>query len=67
MARYAPFIASGLIIVALGAGFLLMPRIMRLASGGGPIVGALIAVAFIVAIFVVLWLRSLYQHRLDRD
>jgi hypothetical protein len=61
--RYEPFIAAAIIMVVVMAGWLLMPRIMLLVSGGGPIVGAAIAIAFILAFFGVLWLRARHQRR----
>jgi hypothetical protein len=67
MGRYAPFIASALIILALAIGLIMMPRIMLAASDAGPIGGALIAVAFMLALFAVLWLRARHQRRFDRD
>ena len=65
--RYAPFVASAAIMVALFCGWLLMPRIMLLVSGGGPLVGALVAIAFMLAFFAVLWLRARHQRRSERD
>jgi predicted membrane protein len=67
MARYSPFIAAALIIAALAIGLVLMPRIMLAASGAGPFGGAAIAIAFILALFVVLWLRSRHQRRFDGE
>jgi hypothetical protein len=67
MGRYSPFVAAALIIAALAIGFMLMPRIMLAASGAGPLGGAAIAVLFIVALFVVLWLRARYQRRFDGE
>ena len=60
-------IASALIIVATVIGWLLMPKIMLLASGGGPFVGVGIAILFMLAFFAVLWLRARYQQRSHRD
>ena len=61
--RYSPFIASAVIMAAVFAGWLIMPKIMLMISGAGPVVGALVAVLFILAFFAVLWLRSRYQRR----
>ena len=52
-------------MVALFCGWLLMPRIMLLVSGGGPLVGALVAIAFMLAFFAVLWLRARHQRRIE--
>jgi hypothetical protein len=60
-------IASALIILATVAGWLIMPKIMLLVSGGGPLVGVLVAILFMLAFFAVLWLRARYQRRARRD
>ena len=65
--RYEPLIAAALIMLATGAGWFLMPRLMLLVSDGGPIVGAFVAILFILAFFGVLWLRARHQHRFDKD
>jgi hypothetical protein len=65
-ARRNAFIASAIIIVVVMAGWLAMPRIMLMVSGGGPYVGMAVAIAFMLAFFAVLWLRALYQRRNNR-
>ena len=62
---YAPLVAAALIMAAIVGGFLLMPRIMLLISGGGPMIGALVAILFILAFFAVLWLRARHQRRFN--
>jgi hypothetical protein len=64
---WEPLVAAAIIMIAVVAGWLLMPRIMLLASGGGPVAGLVIAILFMLAFFAVLWLRSRHQRRLDRD
>ena len=65
--RRGPIIAAAAILIAFTAGWLLMPRIMLLVSGGGPFVGLAIAILFMLAFFAVLWLRARHQRRLDRN
>jgi uncharacterized membrane protein len=65
--RHEPLIAAAIIMVVVMAGWLLMPRIMLLVSGGGPIAGVAIAIAFILAFFGVLWLRARHQRRTQGD
>jgi amino acid transporter len=60
-------IASAVIIVATVIGWLFMPKVMLLVSGGGPFVGVAIAILFMLGFFAVLWLRSRYQQRSQRD
>jgi hypothetical protein len=65
--RHEAPIAAGVIMVTVVAGWLAMPRLMLLVSGGGPLVGAAVAVAFILAFFAVLWLRARWQRRSGDD
>jgi hypothetical protein len=65
--RRGAMIASAVIILALVAGWLAMPRIMLMVSGGGPFAGVAVALLFILAFFAVLWLRARRQRRLDRN
>lgn len=66
--RYEAPIAAAVILVAVTAGWLLMPRLMLMVSGGGPIAGVLVAIAFMLAFFGVLWLRARHQQRrFDRE
>ena len=64
---YSPLVAAALIMAAVVVGFLLMPRLMLAVSGGGPFIGVLVAIIFILAFFAVLWLRARYQRRFDRN
>jgi hypothetical protein len=36
-------------------------------SAGGPVAGVLVAIAFILSFFGVLWLRSLWQRSAEKD
>jgi len=63
--RYAPLIASALIMIATVAGWLAMPRLMLAVSGGGPWAGVAVAILFILAFFAVLWLRARHQRRIN--
>jgi hypothetical protein len=65
--RNEPLVAAALIITAVTAGWLVMPRVMLAVSGGGPIVGVLIGLAFILSLFFVLWLRARQQRRSGKD
>ncbi len=64
---YSPLIASAVILVAVTAGWLVMPRIMLAVSGGGPLAILSVAVAFVMAFFAVLWLRARHQRRIQGD
>ncbi len=57
------FIAAAVIMLAIGGGFLLMPTVMNQVAGFGPAGGVIVAIAFMAAFFVVLWLRGRYQRR----
>ncbi len=65
--RRGPMIASAIILIVVMAGWFAMPRIMLMVSGGGPVAGVAVAIAFMLAFFAVLWLRARYQRRHNRD
>ena len=65
--RTAPAIAAAVILLAFVCGWLIMPRLMLAVSGGGPLVGALLAILFMLAFFAVLWLRARHQRRFNRN
>ena len=65
--RNEPLVAAALIMTALVAGWLLMPRLMLMISGGGRFLGLAIALAFILAFFALLWLRARQQRRIKGD
>ena len=60
-------VAAALILLALVAGWLAMPRLMLLVSGGGPLAGLAVAVLFLLSLFAVLWLRARHQRRFHKD
>ena len=61
--RHEALIAAAAIMAVMVAGWLLMPRIMLMVSGGGPLAGMAVAVAFMLVFFAVLWLRARRQRR----
>lgn len=63
--RHEAAIAAAIIMVAMVAGWLVMPRLMLMVSGGGPLAGVAVAVAFMLVLFAVLWLRGRRQRRLE--
>jgi hypothetical protein len=65
--RHEPLIAAAVIMAAVTVGWLFMPRLMLLVSGGGRLVGVAVAVAFMLAFFAVLWLRARRQRRFEGD
>jgi hypothetical protein len=65
--RHENVVAAAIIMIVVVTGWLVMPRIMLAASGGGPAAGLAIAAIFILAFFGVLWLRARHQRRFDRD
>ncbi len=60
-------VAAAAILAAFAAGWLLMPRIMLMVSDGGPVLGGLVAIAFMLAFFAILWLRARHQRRMHGD
>lgn len=63
--KTAPLIAAAIIMIAVFAIMLAMPKIMALVSWAGPFGGIAVAVAFMLAFFGVFWLRSRAQKRPD--
>ena len=56
--------AAALILVFVAFGLMAMPRlVIGLADSTSPYAGAALALAFILAPFIILWARSKYQHR----
>lgn len=66
-ARRGAIIAAAIIVIVTVAGWLVMPKIMLLVSGGGPFVGVAVAILFMLSFFAVLWLRARHQRRMQRD
>ena len=65
--RAAPLVAAALILAAVALGWAMMPRLMLLVSGAGPVAGVAVALAFMLSFFAVLWLRARQQRRFDKD
>jgi uncharacterized membrane protein len=61
----AALIAAAIIMIAVFAIMLAMPKIMALVSWAGPYGGVAVAIAFMLAFFAVFWLRSRVQNRPD--
>lgn len=61
----AGLIAASIIMIAVFAIMLAMPKIMTLVGWAGPFGGIAVAVAFMLAFFGVFWLRSRVQNRPD--
>ena len=56
-----------LIMIAVFAIMLAMPKIMALVSWAGPYGGVAVAIAFMLAFFGVFWLRSRAQKKPDAN
>ena len=57
-------IAAALILVFVAFGLMAMPTlVIALAEAVSPYAGAALALAFILAPFGILWVRSKYQHK----
>lgn len=63
----AALIAAAIIMTAVFAIMLAMPKIMALVSWAGPFGGIAVAIAFMLAFFGVFWLRSRAQKRPDGE
>ncbi len=57
-------IAAALILVFVAFGLMAMPKlVIGLADAVSPFAGVALALAFILAPFVILWVRSRYQNK----
>lgn len=57
-------LAAALILVFVAFGLMAMPKlVIGLADSVSPYAGVALALAFILAPFVILWIRSKYQHK----
>ena len=65
--QVAALIAAALIMIAVFAIMLAMPKIMALVIWAGPFGGIAVALAFMLAFFGVFWLRSRAQKRSDAE
>ena len=65
--KTSALIAAAIIMIAVFAIMLAMPKIMALVSWAGPFGGITVAVAFMLAFFGVFWLRSRAQNKPDGE
>ena len=65
--KTSALIAAAIIMIAVFAIMLAMPKIMVLVSWAGPFGGIAVAVAFMLAFFGVFWLRSRAQNKPDGE
>jgi len=65
--KTAPLIAAAIIMIAVVAVMLAMPRIMALVSWAGPFGGIAVAIVFMLAFFGVFWLRGRAQKKPDGE
>ena len=65
--KTSALIAAAIIMIAVFAIMLAMPKIMALVSWAGPFGGIAVAVAFMLAFFGVFWLRSRAQNKPDGE
>lgn len=60
-------VAAAIIMIAVVAIMLAMPRIMALVSWAGPFGGIAVAIVFMLAFFGVFWLRGRAQKKPDGE
>lgn len=56
-------VAALVIVLGFGVVAYWLPTIMLAAGGVSPLLAVAVAVTFVMAFFIVLWLRSRAQHR----
>lgn len=59
----SPAIAAAIILVVAGLGFFVLPSIMLKLGDISPWLAAAFGVIFVLAFFLVFWLRARYQRK----
>lgn len=59
----SPAIAAAVILVVVGVGFFILPKIMLWLGTYSPWLAATFGALFVLAFFLVFWLRARYQRR----
>ncbi|WP_275785192.1 hypothetical protein [Pararhizobium gei] len=59
----SPAIAAAIILLVVGAGFFVLPAIMLFLGEISPWLAAAVGAAFVLAFFMIFWLRARYQRR----
>jgi protein-S-isoprenylcysteine O-methyltransferase Ste14 len=59
----SPAIAAAVILVVVGVGFFILPKIMLWLGTFSPWLAAAFGALFVLAFFLIFWLRARYQRR----
>jgi protein-S-isoprenylcysteine O-methyltransferase Ste14 len=59
----SPAIAAAVILVVVGVGFFILPKIMLWLGTYSPWLAATFGALFVLAFFLIFWLRARYQRR----
>lgn len=59
----SPAIAAAIILLVVGGGFFVLPTIMLFLGDISPWLAAVVGVLFVLAFFLIFWLRARYQRR----
>ncbi|MCV9998367.1 hypothetical protein OE766_08920 [Pararhizobium sp. YC-54] len=59
----SPVVAAAVILLVVGVGFFLLPKIMLWLGTFSPWLAAAFGAVFVLAFFLIFWLRARYQRR----
>lgn len=59
----SPAIAAAIILIVVGLGFFILPKIMLWLGDFSPWLAAAFGTLFVLAFFLLFWLRARYQRR----
>jgi protein-S-isoprenylcysteine O-methyltransferase Ste14 len=59
----SPAIAAAIILIVVGFGFFVLPSIMLTLGDVSPWLAAVVGTLFVLAFFLIFWLRARYQRR----
>lgn len=63
----SPAIAAGIILLGTGLAFFFLPRLMIALGDISPWLAAVVGASFVLAFFLLFWLRARYQRSRDSN
>jgi hypothetical protein len=59
----SPAIAAAIILIVVGSGFFILPKIMLALGDISPWLAAVVGALFVLSFFLIFWLRARHQRR----
>ncbi len=60
---HSPAIAAAIILIVVGFGFFILPKIMLSLGDISPWLAAVVGTLFVLGFFLIFWLRARHQRR----